>query len=176
MDSSGIRQAGSAIAKPVLWLMEMVLKITSSLAGVLTLGEKGTFLEKVGGGFSSLPEAGRDLYLTIGNSEYIAEMISDYNSLTAAAFNQKYGSGAVNYVMSYLNEGVAYLLSVYDNLSAEPVSTLVAALLVFSLLYFLARLLRFLRQRGQGSFLDRMERKAGKRVFPSKPSENIKKM
>lgn len=167
MESQTIKQTGRAVANPILWLLEIIFKITSTLAAALTLGVKGSFFKKVAGGFASLPEAGSELYQTVGSSGYIAGLINDYNTMTAAAFNQKYGSGAVNYVMNYLNDGVGYLLSVYENLSSEPVSSLLAALLVFITLYITARLFRFIRQRGQGSYLDRMERRAGERLFQS---------
>lgn len=167
MESQTIKQKSRAVANPVLWLLEIGLKITSSVAAAITLGTHGSFFEKVGSGFGSLPRAGSELYQTIYSSGYIVEVINDYNTMTASAFNQKYGGGAVNYVMAYLNEGVAYLLNVYKNMSAEPVSTLLAVVLVFSILYLAARSIRFYRQRGQGSFINRMERRAGNRVFRS---------
>jgi len=169
MESQAMKQTGRAVANPFLWVLEIAFKIASSVAALIVLGQKGSFFEKVGAGFYSLPQAGSEFYQTVSSSGYILEVINDYNTMTAAAFNQKYGGGAVNYVMAYLNEGVAYLLNVYENMSAEPVSTLLAALLVFCILYLLARSLRFYRQRGQGSFLDRAERKAGDRVFNKDP-------
>ncbi len=169
METDRIKQTGRAVANPVLWLLELIFKVTSSVAALITLGQKGSFFEKVGAGFSSLPQAGNEFYETVSSSEYILGVINDYNTMTAAAFNQKYGGGAVNYVMTYLNDGVAYLLNVYENMSAEPVATLLAALVVFCILYLLARSLRFYRQRGQGSFIDRAERKAGAKVFKKAP-------
>lgn len=171
-----MKQAGQAFANGFLWILELVLKLTSSVAAAISLGTPGGFFEKVGNGFASLPRAVGELYQSVSGSAYIVDVINDYNSMTAAAFNQKYGGGAVNYVMAYLNEGVRYLQNVYRNLSMEPVTTLVAAVLVFAVLYLSARASRFIRQRGQGSFIDKMERKAGKRVFQSENPENVRKL
>lgn len=171
-----MKQAGQAFANGFLWILELVLKLTSSVAAAISLGSTGSFFEKVGNGFASLPRAVGELYRTVSGSGYIVDVINDYNSMTAAAFNQKYGGGAVNYVMAYLNEGVNYLLNVYENLSLEPASTLFAALLVFAVLYLSARGSRFVRQRGQGSFIDKMERRAGKKMFRSETAENVRKL
>ncbi|MDX1586519.1 MAG: hypothetical protein R3222_07240 [Balneolaceae bacterium] len=145
----------------------MGFKILAPIAAAISLGDTGNFLSKVSSGLGSLPEKIRELIRRLDNTEYITQIINDYNSLTAAAFNEKYGGDAINNVMQYLNEGVAYLQNVYRNVTEEPVSTALAALLVFMLLYLSGRLMRFVRQRGQGSVVDKMERKAGNKIFSS---------
>lgn len=168
-DYRGLRKTGRAGSNMLLWIVEMAFKILAPVAAAISLGDPGGFLSKVGSGLGSLPEKIRELVHTLGSSDYVTKVINDYNSLTAAEFNRKYGGGAINNVMEYLNEGVSYLQNVYQNLSTEPVSTLMATLLVFLILYLASRLARFVRQRGQGSVIDKMERKAGEKIFRSQP-------
>jgi len=168
-DQQVLKKTGRAGSSALLWIIEMVFKILAPVAAAISLGDPGSFLSKVSSGFGSLPEKIRELVRTLDSTDYVTRVINDYNSLTAAAFNEKYGGDAINYVMQYLNEGVSYLQNVYQNLSAEPVSTVLAALFVFMLLYLSSRLVRFVRQRGQGSVIDRMERRAGDKVFSSPP-------
>jgi predicted PurR-regulated permease PerM len=168
-DQQALKKTGKAGSNLLLWIIEMALKILAPVAAAISLGERGSFLSKIGTGLATLPEKIRELVQTLDGTEYVTQIINDYNSLTAAAFNEKYGGDAINYVMQYLNEGVAYLQNVYKNLSDDPVSTVLATLLVFMLLYLLSRLMRFVRQRGQGSVIDRMERKAGDKFFSSRP-------
>lgn len=162
-----LKKTGRAGSGLLLWIMEMAFKILAPIAAAISLGDRGGFLSKIGSGLGSLPEKTVELVKTIRNTDYVTRIIDDYNSLTAAAFNEKYGGDAINYVMQYLNEGVAYLQNVYQNITEEPVSTAFAALLVFLLLYLLSRLMRFVRQRGQGSVIDKMERRAGDKIFSS---------
>lgn len=167
-----MKNAGLFITNGFLWIIEMGLKVIAPVGAAITLGAGGTFFEKLGTGFASLPQTIRRLFETIGQSDYVLDVINDYNTLTAAAFNQKYGSGAINYVMEYLNGAVRYVQNVYQNLSSEPVATLFAVIVVFLMLYLSGRTARFIRQRGQGSILDRMERKTGEKFFGAANEEN----
>lgn len=167
-----IKKTGRITSNAVLWVMEMGFKITAPVAAAISLGTTGGFLQKIGNGFSSLPETVMKFLATIRSSDYVTQVINDYNSLSAASFNQKYGGGAINYVMEYLNNGVLYLQNVYQNITSDPVSTSIATLFVFLVLYLAGRSARFVRQRGQGSVIDRMERNAGDKVFRSQ-SEKI---
>lgn len=162
-----LKKTGRAGSSLLLWIMEMGFKILAPIAAAISLGDQGGFLSKIGSGLGSLPEKIRELLRTLNNTDYVTGIINDYNSLTASAFNEKYGGDAINNVMQYLNEGVTYLQNVYQNITAEPVSTVLAALLVFMLLYLSSRLMRFIRQRGQGSVIDKMERRAGEKIFSS---------
>ena len=166
-DKQALKKTGRAGSNALLWVIEMTFKILAPVAAAISLGDRGSFLSKVGSGLGSLPEKIRELIRTLDGTDYVTSVINDYNTLTAAAFNEKYGGDAINYVMQYLNEGVTYLQNVYQNLSAEPVSTVMATLLVFMLLYLSSRLIRFVRQRGKGSVIDRMERRAGNKLFSS---------
>lgn len=154
-----------AIGNAVLFIVEFCFKLAASLAAFISLGASGAFGNKIIQGFQSLPEAIREIVWWIQNIPEIGQIIDDYNTMTAANFNAKYGSGAINNVMDYLNEGVAYLQHVYLNLAEQPVTTILAAVIVFLVFYILARIARFIRQEGQGSFIDRAERRAGDRVF-----------
>ena len=163
-----LQTAGRATSSALLWTLEIAFKITAPVAAAISLGTQGGFFDKVGSGFASLPQTIRELLVTLGSSDYVSQIINDYNSLTAAAFNEKYGGGAIQYVMQYLNNGVVYLQKVYQNLTTETISTVIATLLVFVVLYLISRSVRFVRQRGQGSVVDRMERKAGDKIFGAK--------
>lgn len=171
MNHKTIKTTANTIGGGLLWVLEWACKVTASIAAAITLGTGGGFFDKVADGFGSLPKTLLQIYETISSSDYVSEVITDYNTLTAAAFNQKYGAGAVNYVMQYLNEGVRYLQAVYENLSIEPVTTLLAALFVFLILYLAGRSARFVRQRGQGSIIARLERKAGDNVFNTQQTD-----
>lgn len=171
MNRKTIKSTGNALGNGLLWIFEIICKITASVAAAITLGAGGGFFDKIGNGFYSLPQTLRQLYEMVNSSDYVSEVINDYNTLTAAAFNQKYGSGALNYVMQYLNEGVRYLQNIYQNISQEPITTLLATIIVFLILYLAGRSARFVRQRGQGSVIARMERKAGNKIFKSQSQE-----
>lgn len=166
-NDQAVKKVGRVTSQALLWIVEFALKIAAPISAAISLGNRGNFLEKVGTGFGSLPATVHELLRTIGSSDYVIRVIDDYNTLTAAAFSEKYGGGAINYVMRYLNEGVLYFQNVYENLSSEPISTAIATLLVFLVLYLLSRSARFVRQRGQGSVIDKMERKAGDKIFRS---------
>lgn len=156
------------IANLFLFIVELCLKLAASLAAIIAMAAQGGVVSKVVSGFYSLPEAVREIIWWVKNIPEIGKIVNDYNTLTAANFNQKYGSGAVNYVMDYLNEAVNYLQQVYLNISGQPLATVLAAVIVFLIFYLAARIARFVRQEGQGSFVTRFERRAGHRVFKKK--------
>ena len=153
------------IRQVLLFILEYCLKLAAPLAAIISMAAPAGFFSKIIAGFRSLPDAIREIIWWIGNIPEIGRIVNDYNTLTAASFNQKYGSGAVNYVMDYLNEGVAYLQRVYVNLAEQPITTILAAGIIFLIFYITARLVRFVRQEGQGSFIARYERRKGERIF-----------
>lgn len=160
------------ILKQLIFLpVEWCLKLAAPLAAVISMAAQGNFITKAAAGFQSLPEAVREIIWWIQNIPEVGKIVDDYNTMTAANFNQEYGAGAVNYVMDYLNEAITYLQQVYQNLLDQPVATLTAALMVFLLLYLMARIVRFIRQEGQGSFITKFERRAGQRVFVDRRNE-----
>lgn len=145
--------------------VELCFKIAAPLAAVISMASSGGFFNKLLEGFWSLPNAIREIVWWIQNLSEVSIIVDDYNSLTAAAFNQKYGAGAINYVMEYLNEGLTYLQLVYINFMEHPITTILAAVITFLVFYLAARIARFVRQKGQGSVFTRFERRTGKRVF-----------
>lgn len=153
------------LKQTILLTLEYCLKLAAPLAAIISMAALGSFISKIIAGFRSLPEAVREIIWWIGNIPEIGRIVNDYNTLTAASFNQKYGAGAINYVMDYLNEGVAYLQRVYVNLAEQPISTMLAAIITFLIFYVAARFIRFVRQKGQGSFVTRYERRKGEELF-----------
>lgn len=152
-------------AKPILFLLEYLFKLAAGVIGMIVLGAGGSFFSKISTGFSSIGNVLHQIAEWPDSLTYISTVIQDYNTLTASAFNERYGGNAINRVMELLNEGVAYGQAVYQNLTRQPVATVVATLLVFLLFYLIGRACRFYRQRGQGSFLVKKERELGRRVF-----------
>ena len=156
----------------ILIPIEFCFKLAAPLAAVISMAAQGSFGNKIVEGFQSLPEAVREIIWWFSNISEIGTIIDDYNTMTAAGFNQKYGAGAINSVMAYLNEGVAYLERVYVNLAEQPFITILAAFIVFMIFYLAARIVRFIRQQGQGSVVTKMERKMGNRVFKEQSRNN----
>ena len=152
----------------ILWPLEYVCKIIAGFVAVLVLAAPGSFFAKIAAGFSSIVEAVRTLTNWPEQIQYFSALIDDYNTLTASEFHQRYGGDAINSFMGRLNESVSYLQNVYQNIVEQPVATIIAALLAFSVFYLAARVLRFIRQRGKGSYLTRKEREIGERVFDNR--------
>lgn len=158
-------------AKPFLFLLEYIFKFAAGVVTVIVLGGQGSFWEKLGEGFGSILDVLYKIAAWPEKLSYIGTVIQDYNSLTASAFNQRYGGQAINRVMESLNEAVTYLQVVYQNLTHQPFATVIASLIAFFLFYFCARIFRFIRQRGKGSYLIRKEREIGDRVFRNPEDE-----
>lgn len=152
-------------AKPVLLLLEYLFKLSAGVIAVIVLGAGGSFFSKLGTGFASMSGVLHQIAEWPDRLAYLGTVIQDYNTLTASAFNERYGGEAMNRVMESLNEGVAYGQAVYQNLADQPVATIVATLLVFLLFYAIGRVCRFFRQKGQGSYLVKKERELGRQVF-----------
>jgi len=149
----------------LLFIIEYGLKLAAPLAVSISLGARYGFLNKIMYSFRSLPDAIRKIGWWIGNIPAVSEIVDDYQTLTASSFNQKYGAGAVNYVMDYLGESISYFQKVYNNLSEQPIATIMAALIVLFIFLAVAWIARFVRQKGQGSLITKFERRMGKRVF-----------
>lgn len=161
------------ILSTILFLLEYFFKISGSVAAFIAVGAEGSFFSKLFSGYGSLVPALYRIFEFPEKSRFIANVIQDYNTLTASAFNRQYGGQAVNTVMETLNKAVIYLQSIYENISQQPVSTLLAGGFAFLSLYVIGRSLCFIRQKGQGSYLDRVERKLGDRVFNNKSDKLI---
>ena len=160
----------AAAGKIGLFLLEYIFKVFAGIISMIVLGAQGSFFLKLGTGFSSLLNVVYELFEIPGKLAYLGNVIHDYDTLTASAFNQRYGGDAINRVMESLNEGVAYFQSVYQNLAQQPIATLMATLIAFLIFYLIGRTFRFIRQKGEGSILVKLERKLGRLIFRS--SEN----
>lgn len=153
------------VSKPILFLLEYLFKLCAGVIAMIVLGAGGSFFSKLGTGFGSIAGVLRQIADWPDRLAYLGTVIQDYNTLTAAAFNERYGGQAITGVMESLNEGVDYGQAVYQNLTHQPVATIVATLIAFLIFYIIGRTCRFFRQKGQGSFLIKKERELGRRVF-----------
>lgn len=158
-------EIGLAVGRGFLLLLEYCFKVSATVVAFIIMGTKGSFGSKLAAGFSSLSPALRSIFETPEKVSELTTIVRDYNTLTAAVFNERYGIQAINSVFDYLNEGILYFQAVYQNLINQPLATVCATAVAFFVLYLLARVLRFARQKGQGSFFTRLERRLGDRVF-----------
>lgn len=163
--------------KLFLLFLEYCVKVTAVVVTAVTLSARGAFGEKLGTGFSSLSPSLRKLFDSPSEISGAASMIHEYHTLSAAAFNEQYGTEAISGVLAYLNGGIVYLQTVAQNFASQPFSTFFAALVAFGSLYLLSFILRFARQKGQGSYLTRLERKLAARIFDEfkTPASPVKK-
>lgn len=161
-----------AVLVPILFLIEYVFKFLAGVGAAIVLAADGSLWAKLGTGYASVIPAIRQLTNFPEQWAYLSTVIEDYNTLTAAAFNQRYGGQAINALLVQLNEGVSYLQAIYQNIISSPISTILATLIIFLSLYLIGRISRFVRQKGQGSILDRAERKLGDQVFKNRHNSN----
>lgn len=148
-----------------LWLLEKSFKLVAIVAAGVVLSANGPFAEKLKTGFSSLSGVLRKLFEFPAEMDRMGTIIYDYNHLTVAQFNSQYGSEAIDSLLWNLNAGIDYLILVYQNLTNQPISTLVACALAFGTFWILSRVLRFYRQKGRGTWLVRLERRLGEKIF-----------
>ncbi len=148
-----------------LLLLEYCIKLSAIAVTAIALAAQGSFLTKLGTGFGSISPALKQIFTAPAEIYEAANLIHKYNTLPAAAFNEQYGADAINGALAYLNGGIVYLQTVYQNFANQPFTTFFAALIAFGTLYSISLILRFARQKGQGSYLNRLERKLGEHVF-----------
>lgn len=151
--------------KGFLLFLEYCVKLTAIAVTGVVLMTDGTFGTKLGTGFGSVSSTLRSIFSAPSDIIDNAHIIHEYNTMSAAAFNQQYGADAIHGVMAYLNGAVVYFQTVFQNLAAQPFSTFFAAVISFFSLYMLSLVLRFARQKGQGSYLNKLERKLADRVY-----------
>ncbi|NGP75696.1 hypothetical protein G3570_03575 [Balneolaceae bacterium YR4-1] len=158
---------GKVAGKGFLFFLEYCIKISAFVVTGVVLVTNGSFGAKLGSGFSSISPTLRGLFEKAGELSGIAAMIHDYNVMSINAFKAKHGVDAVNSVFAYLDGGIVYIQTVMSNLSSQPISTFFAALLSFGLLFSISLVLRFARQKGQGSYFNRLERRLSERIYSS---------
>lgn len=161
---------GKATGKLFLTVIEYSFKLCAGVAACITIGTRGSFSQKIAAGFGSLSQVLHNLVQTPSQMMEMGTIINAYHTQTAAMFTETYGVNALNGLLLRLNGTIEYLIDIYQNFSGGPLVTIAATLLVFLSFYLLAWVLRFARQKGRGSFLVRMERKLGERIFRRKKS------
>lgn len=156
--------------KGVLLVLEYMIKLSAFVVTAIVLSANGTFGGKLGAGFSSLSSGLRNVFGVPGDLATLLSELRAYRADAASFIWEPGGYEALNSILSYLNGSIVYLDAVGANFSNQPFSTFFAAVIGFVSLYATARLLRFYRQKGQGSRIVNLEQKLGERVF-RKPAE-----
>lgn len=156
---------GRIAGKSFLFFLEYCIKLSAFVVTAVVLSAQGSFGSKLGTGFSSISPSLRSLFEAPGEIVGAAATIHDYNTMTEAAFNVQYGANAIHNVLAYLDGGIVYVNTVMSNFGSQPFATFFAALISFWSLYMISLVLRFARQKGQGSYFNKLERKLSDRIF-----------
>ena len=138
---------------------EITAKGASLPLGIVTLGSD---VEGVTGkyvdGVKSTPEViGKSLKYMLNFSE----MNDNYNNLTAKEFVNTYEAMGWNKLAELNN----YLMQTGNNLMDNPVETLIASGLTAGSAYLAGRAAKFVRTEGQGTIIQKIERKLGDKAF-----------
>lgn len=156
---------GRIAGKSFFLFLEYCIKLSAFVVTAVVLAADGTFGVKLGTGFSSISQSLRSLFEAPGEIAGAATVIHDYNMLGAAAFNEQYGADAINGALAYLDGGIIYWNTVMSNFGSQPFATFFAAIISFWSLYMISLILRFARQKGQGSYFNKLERKLSDRIY-----------
>lgn len=156
---------GRAAGKFFLAALEYSFKLCAIVAAAIAIGSKGALSDKITHAFGMLSMTLRQMVEVPGKLMEMGTVIHDYNTQSASVFTEMHGIDAAGNLLYTLNKGIEYFIGVYENFSRGPLATLTAMLLVFLTFYVLAWVLRFARQKGQGSFLVRLERSLAERIF-----------
>lgn len=156
---------GRIAGKCFLFFLEYCIKLSAFVVTAVVLAAEGSFGTKLGTGFSSISPSLRSLFEAPGEIAEAAATIHDYNTMTEAAFNVQYGADAIHGVLSYLDGGIVYVQTVMSNFGSQPFATFFAAIISFWSLYMISLILRFARQKGQGSYFNKLERKLSDRIY-----------
>jgi len=171
-------QVAYVSVKAFLFILEYCVKLTAVVVTAIVMAANGTFGDKLAIGFGSISSGLRNVFSAPGEIYGAAKLVSEYNSLPLSAIQDMQGFEAAHSVMIYLNGGVSYIASVVQNFSAQPFATFFAAVIAFTSIYIISIILRFTRQRGQGSWINKLERDLAERIFdPETPvkQEPVKK-
>jgi len=149
----------------LLFVVEWGFKVCAIVAGWFALAATGSLGVRIGTGFTSISYGLRHLLEVPEKFQRMSYLISDYSHMGRDVFQQTYGVEAIDRFMGSLNEAVQFLQRINTNLYRHPLPTIAATIVVFFIFYLLARIIRFARQKGRGSWLNRMEIRIGNRVF-----------
>lgn len=153
------------LKKTVLLSGELLFKATALGVMPLTAASKGNTLEKVIGGYQKLPRITslpQETYDLILKSK---EVLDDLNTIPVTNFISKYASSALHNTLEHTNLAFNYMDNMYNNVVEQPLETSIAVLTSGLIAYSIARGLKFVRQEGQGSYLQKLERKIGNNLF-----------
>ena len=152
------------IRQGILMPVEYASKVSSLPAGILALGSKGNFLEKMMSGASKVVTVPME---AVSRASFLLDMKADELNpdVTKIDFLKKYGGGTVDYVGQMGQDVVAYFNQALTNYQDQPIETIAAGVGITGLLYGVGRLAKFWRQKGQGSWLDKKERGWGNKIW-----------
>jgi hypothetical protein len=157
--------------KSFLFILEFFSKVSAILIAGVVLAAQGSFGAKLGTGFSSLSVSLRKLFQAPSEISGAATSISQYNSMPADVQSIEAAHG----VLVWLNSSVQYIDAVSQNLSSQFFVTVTAAMIAYISVYLVSVVLRFYRQKGEGSWLNKLERDLGQRIFET-PAEKMKRL
>lgn len=163
---------GAAVGRFFLASIEYCFKGLALLSAGIALGTPGVFMEKFSTGFASLTSVIRNVFELPAELSRQAFLISEYNNMPASAFVDTYGAQNIDAVFAYFSNAVNFFSRVEENLTGNFFATISAAALLFAIFYLLAWVLRFARQKGQGSWKVQLERRFAEKVFkiPAQPA------
>ncbi len=141
---------------------QYLAKAVAVPSAILAAGSQGNFLEKVGSGFYKLISFPVDVCNSVSR---LSAMNYDSNTMTAREFAKKYGREMAEGAVNYGHNALDYIDQFALNFSEQPVTTLAASAVALGIPLVISRGLRFWRQHGQGSLLDRIERNAGNNIW-----------
>lgn len=156
---------GRLAGKSFFLFLEYCIKLSAFVVTAVVLAAEGTFGTKLGTGFSSISQSLRSLFEAPAEIVEAATVIHNYNTLGGDAFNEKYGVEAIQSALAFLDGGIIYVQTVMSNFGSQPLATFFAAIISFWSLYMLSLVLRFARQKGQGSYFNKLERKLSDRIY-----------
>jgi len=161
--------------KFLLYVIELGFKLCAFVAGWFALAAGGTLGMRIGTGFTSISLGLRHLLAAPAEFQRMSWLVRDYCRMGKDVFRQSYGAQAIEQFMRSINEGITFIQRINSNLYQHPLATVIATTVVFLTFYLLARIIRFARQNGRGSWLNRMEVRLGNSIFDRNSQTTIGK-
>ena len=144
-----------------LGVAEHAGKAASIPGGVIAAGSEGNIAEKVSEGYQKIATSIPDAF---SKAKYFTEAAYDFTNSTASEFTNKYGGEVFN----ALQEGFGNFGEYVENFADQPIESVAAGAIAGASMYAMGRLAKFARQKGKGSWLDNLERKAGDKIWNEK--------
>lgn len=160
-----LEKVGKISYQFALSVIEWGFKICAIVAGMIALAANGSIGNKIAAGFSSLPEGIRALCAFPASFRKMSWTAREYQEMGGVQFEQAYGTTPLNQLIHSLSGHFTFFHDISNNLAQAPFVSFIAALSAFICFYMLARIIRFARQRGKGSYLSQIELELGDRVF-----------